>query len=49
MAKLATTARKRIPKSSFAIPSKKPGSGSYPIPDKCPQCAGARQPARIAG
>jgi hypothetical protein len=24
MAKLATTARKRVPKSSFAIPSKKP-------------------------
>ena len=30
MAKLATTARKRIPKSSFAIPSKKPGSGVLP-------------------
>jgi hypothetical protein len=34
MAKLSTAQRKRIPKSSFAIPSKKPGSGSYPIPDK---------------
>jgi hypothetical protein len=34
MAKLTAAARKRIPKSSFAIPSKKPESGSYPIPDK---------------
>jgi hypothetical protein len=34
MAKLSTAQRKKIPKSSFAIPSKKPGSGSYPIPDK---------------
>jgi hypothetical protein len=34
MAKLTTAACKRIPKSSFGIPSKKPGSGSYPIPDK---------------
>jgi hypothetical protein len=34
MAKLTAAARKRIPKSSFAIPAKKPGSGSYPIPDK---------------
>lgn len=30
---LTTAARKRIPKSSFAIPSKAPGSGSYPIHD----------------
>lgn len=34
MAKLTAAARKRIPKSQFAIPSKKPGAGSYPIEDK---------------
>jgi hypothetical protein len=34
MAKLSTAQRKKIPKSSFAIPAKKPGAGSYPIPDK---------------
>lgn len=34
MAKLNAAARKKIPKSSFAVPSKAPGSGSYPIPDK---------------
>ena len=34
MAKLTTKARKKLPSSSFAIPSKKPGSGSYPIPDR---------------
>jgi hypothetical protein len=26
--------RKRLASSSFAIPSKAPGSGSYPIPDR---------------
>ena len=34
MAVLSTKQRKKIPKSKFAIPSKAPGSGSYPIPDK---------------
>lgn len=34
MAKLNAAARKRIPKSSFAVPSKAPKSGSYPIPDR---------------
>jgi hypothetical protein len=34
MAKLTTKARSKLKSSSFAIPSKKPGSGSYPIPDK---------------
>jgi hypothetical protein len=34
MAKLSTKARSKLKSSSFAIPSKKPGSGSYPIPDK---------------
>lgn len=34
MAKLTAAMRKRIPKSSFAVPSKAPKSGSYPIPDR---------------
>ena len=34
MAKLTTAARKRIPKGSFAVPSKAPKSGSYPINDR---------------
>lgn len=33
MAKLSTAKRKNLPKSSFAIPSKAPGSGSYPVND----------------
>lgn len=31
---LSTKERKALPKSDFAVPSKEPGSGSYPIPDK---------------
>lgn len=31
MAKLSTKQRKALPKSSFAIPSKAPKSGSFPI------------------
>ena len=34
MAKLTAAARKRIPKGKFGVPSKAPGSGSYPMPDK---------------
>jgi hypothetical protein len=34
MAKLTTKARKKLSSSSFAIPGKKPGAGSYPIPDR---------------
>lgn len=34
MGVLNTRARKRLSKSQFAIPSKAPGSGSYPIPDR---------------
>lgn len=30
---LSTTARKGLPSSSFAVPGKRPGSGSYPVPD----------------
>ena len=33
MAILTTKQRKKMPKGEFAIPSKAPGSGSYPIND----------------
>jgi len=33
MSKLTTRMRKSLSKSSFAVPSKAPASGSYPIPD----------------
>jgi len=32
--KLKAAQRKALPKSSFAIPEKAPGSGSYPLPDE---------------
>ena len=32
--KLTSKARKSLPKSAFGLPSKAPGSGSYPMPDK---------------
>ena len=34
MAKLSTSARKGLPKADFGVPSKAPGSGSYPMPDR---------------
>ncbi len=34
MARLTTAQRKALPKSDFAVPSKAPGSGSFPIPDR---------------
>lgn len=34
MAKLGYARRKEIPKSEFGVPSKAPGSGSYPMPDR---------------
>lgn len=34
MGKLDAAARKRIPKTQFAVPSKAPASGSYPIEDR---------------
>ncbi|HSV90950.1 MAG TPA: hypothetical protein VLH80_07605 [Nitrospiraceae bacterium] len=33
MAKLTPTARSKLSRSTFAVPSKAPGPGSYPIPD----------------
>ena len=32
--KLTMAARRALPKSDFAVPSKAPGPGSYPMPDK---------------
>ena len=34
MAKLSAEQRRNLPKSDFAVPSKAPGSGSYPVEDK---------------
>lgn len=34
MAKLSMAQRKKLPLSDFAVPSKAPGPGSYPMPDK---------------
>lgn len=34
MAKLSAKQRRALPKKDFAVPSKKPASGSYPIPDR---------------
>jgi len=34
MAKLLMAVRKRLGKKQFAIPGKRPGPGSYPIPDR---------------
>jgi hypothetical protein len=45
MAKLTMAARRALPKSAFAVPSKAPGPGSYPIPD----AAHKRAAAGLAG
>ena len=34
MAELSSVRRARLPRSEFAIPSKAPGPGSYPLPDE---------------
>jgi hypothetical protein len=34
MAKLSMAQRRKLPLSKFAVPSKAPGPGSYPIPDQ---------------
>jgi hypothetical protein len=33
MARLTTAARRKLPLKDFAVPSKAPGPGSYPMPD----------------
>jgi hypothetical protein len=45
MAKLTMAQRKALPKSSFLVPSKAPGPGSFPVPDK----AHMRNAAAVAG
>lgn len=34
MGKLSTAMRKHLSKSQFAVPTRAPGSGSYPMPDR---------------
>ena len=34
MAKLTMAQRRALPKSDFLVPSKAPGPGSFPVPDK---------------
>jgi hypothetical protein len=34
MARLTAFRRRRLPASDFAIPERRPGPGSYPIPDR---------------
>ncbi len=34
MAKLSSKDRKKVAKKDFGVPSKAPGSGSYPMPDR---------------
>jgi hypothetical protein len=56
MAKLSMAQRRALPKSDFAVPSKAPGPGSYPIPDashaknakaRASQFAGASTKAKV--
>ena len=46
--KLTMAARKKLPKKDFALPSQKPDSGSYPIPDKNHARAALSYVARFA-
>ena len=48
MAKLTTSKRKALPKTVFAVPSKAPGSGSYPIPDKAHAAIAKSRAAQFA-
>ena len=41
--------RRALPKSDFAVPSKAPGPGSYPIPDKNHAKAAKSLGARFGG
>jgi hypothetical protein len=49
MAKLTTAQRKKLPKSAFAVPSKAPGPGSYPMPDKAHAANAKARAAQHAG
>lgn len=48
MAKLSTEERKSLPKSDFALPSKAPASGSYPVDTKARARAALSYSARFA-
>lgn len=49
MAKLSMAQRKALPKSDFAVPSKAPGPGSYPINDAAHAKAAKSMAAKFAG
>ncbi len=49
MARLTAAQRKALPKSDFAVPSKAPGPGSYPIPDAGHAKAAKSMASRFAG
>lgn len=48
MAKLSAADRRSLPKKDFAVPSKSPGSGSYPIPNKSHAIAAKSMAAQFA-
>jgi hypothetical protein len=48
VARLTAAQRKNLPKSDFAVPSKAPGPGSYPIPDKAHARAAESRAAQFA-
>ena len=41
MPRLTIEQRRNLPKSAFAVPSKAPGPGSYPMPDAAHRSAAA--------
>lgn len=43
MARLSMAQRRKLPKSAFAVPSKAPGRGSFPIPDRSHAIAAKRE------
>lgn len=43
MARLTMAQRRKLPRSAFAVPSKAPGPGSFPIPDKKHAIAAERE------
>jgi hypothetical protein len=47
MARLTAADRRALPTSDFAVPSKAPGPGSYPIPDASHAKAAASMSSRF--
>jgi hypothetical protein len=43
VARLTMAQRRKLPKSAFAVPSKAPGPGSFPIPDRKHAIAAKRE------